>query len=473
MKIRYISLVFTILAIVTCKKNGEPSTTKNNSDERIISKIDSIANSFIESGKVMGLSIAVLKKGETFYNKGFGYVDSAKAKPVQNDHIFLMASISKLIGATVVMKLVDERKLSLDQTLYELLPDYPNREQAEKITLRHLISHTSGLPEYSKVIDTIYVREGKEPTRDDYFDFFKETPSLFEPGDNYRYNNSGFILMAMIVEKVSGTSFQSEIDRIINRPLDISIKLIREATNNPKTTKFFELKDTIFHDMSHWKWIKGDGGLTATAIDLAQFPYKWSDGTLISKKSYQQMITPVVLNDGIKTGYGLGTRTGIFEGETVLGHTGGHNSTWSRLIYFPDKDMVLVVFVNTDNTSSNAFKLSGLLSLALLEKEMPDYTNITRNSEDLSKYTGLYRRPDDTEDRYISIYLNKEDDHLYYKYAGNDSKGEKMYHLGNGEFWIERWPTDRVIFDVDAENQARAIKEYYYGYYVNLRKKIK
>ena len=107
-------------------------------------KIDSIGNHFIEGGKVLGFSIAVVQRGETIYNKGFGHVDTARTKPVTPDTRFLLASISKLVGTTLVMKLVEEGKLSLDDTLLELLPDFPNREMANGIKLHHLLSHTSG-----------------------------------------------------------------------------------------------------------------------------------------------------------------------------------------------------------------------------------------------------------------------------------------------------------------------------------------
>ena len=139
--------VLLLVVMLSCKENS--SADRQEGSDPTIHKLDSIGNSFVNSGQVLGLSVAIMKGSDTLYNQGFGYTDAGKNLPVTNETRFLMASVSKLIGSTMVMKLVDEGKLQLDQTLYELLPDYPNSEQGQKITLKHMLSHTSGLQDYA------------------------------------------------------------------------------------------------------------------------------------------------------------------------------------------------------------------------------------------------------------------------------------------------------------------------------------
>lgn len=441
----------------------------NNSYILIEDRIDSIAQNFINGGQVMGLSIAVLSSSDTIYNKGFGFTDSSGKKPVTNQNIFRMASISKLIGSVVAMKLVDEGKLSLDQTLYELLPNFPNKEQSKKISLRHMLSHTSGLQDYASEIDSIFIKTGIAPTNEDFYSFFRDRELLFEPGENYSYCNSGFLLMSMIVERITSNSYQSEIDRIVNKPAGLNLKLIAETIDNPNTSEYFEMTDSGLEPKPHWTWIKGDGGLTTTSLDLAHFPSKWYSGSIIAKESFDAMTKPTVLKDGIETGYGLGVRNGVFTGLRMIGHTGGNKSLLSKMAYFPEKDITIVVFVNTDNTSSNARSVFGEVALAIFNEEIPDFSNNEVTEEDLKKFEGVYDYKGYKFDTSILIKLNQEDSHLYY--CISETMCEKMYNLGNGEFWIKKWPLDRVVFDLTDGEKVHALKEYYTGYYVLLRKK--
>ncbi len=457
-----IGFIVSILYVSCMQNENKIDYTVN---KEIAEKINAIGQNYIDTGKVMGISIAVLKQGDTIFNKSFGFVDSTKTTQATNENIFLLASISKLIGATMTMKLVEEQKLSLDNTLYELLPDFPNTEQAKKIQLKHLLSHTSGLQDYANVIDSVYLSTKVDPTKKDYYNFFKEHPLDFEPGSNFNYSNSGFVLLPIIIERITGNSFENELERIINKPLNLNLKMISETIHNPKTSTYFELKDSLMVPEPLWPWIKGDGGLTTTAIDLVQFPSKWANGDIISKQSFKKMITPFVLNDGLLSGYGLGVRTGEFEGEKVIGHTGGNKSGWAVMEYFLDKDLSIVVFVNTDNTPANALTIVGFVSLAILEKAIPDLDKIEIIEKDLSRFTGTYKEQKNYYSTGTSVSIVEYDNepHLYRKSTGSASKGMKLYYVGNNAFTIKPYPMDRMIFDVDSTGQTVAFKEYWNG----------
>lgn len=443
------------------------NTSKEKIKNEIAAKIDSIGNSFVESGKVMGISIAVAKDGEVIYNNGFGYTDSLKKNPVTNDNIFLMASISKLVGAVMIMKIVEENKLSLDNTLYDLLPDFPNQTQAKKIKLYHLISHTSGLLDYAMEIDSIYMKTEIAPSKEDYYNFFSNHDLMFEPGTQYAYSNSGFLLMGMIIEKVTGNNFQDEVDRVINKPAGTNIRLIAETYDNPNTSTYFELIDSTMQPQKHWLWIKGDGGLSATAKDLALFPFKWSDGTIISKSSFKKMCKPFILDSGIPTGYGLGVRNGTFEGIRAVGHTGGNKSGAAMMSFYPEENLSVVVFVNTDNTPDDAIIISGFVSLAVLQKDKPDIVNkeVNIKDEDLIRFTGLYGQHEylGNEPFEIEIFLDSMDNHLYRKSSGSKFKGQKLFYMGDNEFAYESFPMDRIKFEFNNEEKPAAYKIHWNG----------
>lgn len=464
------AFTFIIVLLFGCERKKNETIRQNSN--LLESKIDSIGNKFIHGGKIMGFSIAVIKDDKTLYNKSFGFIDSLKTIPTENDHYFLMASISKLAGSTLVMKLVEEGTLNLDHSLLYLLPDFPNKEQGSKIKLRHLISMTSGLKEYASILDSVYVSTGKSPTKEDYYNFFNSHELEFEPGTYYKYVNSGFVLMAMIIERVTKMPFQNSIDRIINEPTGFDIELISSRIDNLKMSNHFQLIDGTIMKRKHWTWIKGDGGMTNTAIQLAQFPEKWMNGTIISQNSFQQMIAPTKLSSGFYSDYGLGVKNGDFEGVKMFGHSGGDVTTYSMMFHFPEVKTTITTMVNTNNTPSNARQIFSEIALIVLGKETPNYKLNEIKNEDISNLKGSYLSPGDKESKTAFIIYNEQDQSLYYTLDKIAKNGEKMYNLGNGEFWIERWPFDRIRFVKNDKDEIIALKEFYGGYMSQLKLKV-
>ena len=440
-------------------------------EDSLTTRIDSIAQAYMDGGKVTGISIAVLQDQKVLYNRTVGHADLDKKQPLSNQHYFLMASISKLVGSTVVMKLVEEGKLSLDQTLAELLPDFPRPGQAQKIKLRHLLSHTSGLQDYAAEIDSAYIKTRQDPTKADYYGFLENHDLLFEPGSNFAYSNSGYLLMAMIVERITGQDYQSEVNRIINQPADVDLQLIALRNVDPLMAPYYELNGDTFKHIPHWTWIKGDGGLTATSLDLARFAFKWTDGSIISKNSLEQMSAPTALGNGMTSGYGLGVRTGNLEGEPVIGHTGGNKSFKAVMQYYPQRNMSVVVMVNTDNTTSDAFYIAGFVALAALDKPVPNLKGLEVTLP-AGNFEGDYKRYGYGSDKaYHTIYKDKMG-RLYRKTRNSKSNGQRLYHLGDQQFAPENFPMDRIIFETDAQGEVLGFNEYYNGFFFRAPMKL-
>ncbi len=466
MKFLRILIAFVYISLLSCaSRNDKEIIYEPKLDSLVIRQIDSIGHSYLDQGGVMGLGIAVAKEGKLIYNRAFGHIDSIKTKPATADSYFLMASISKLVCATMTLKLVEEEKLTLDQTLYDFLPDFPIEDQAKKITLRHLLSHTSGLKDYAEVIDSVYIETGINPTTADYFNFFQDNQLDFEPGTHYNYSNSGFILMAMIIEHITDKPFGEELNRIINEPTGLDIKLIADREFEDRTTKFFEFRDSSLVYKPHWTWIKGDGGLTATVKDLALFPFYWADGTIVSQDSFAEMCSPTKLTDGINTGYGMGVRTGQFEGEYCIGHTGGNITTSALMKYYPNLKTSVVVMVNTDNSPADAQVIEGFVSLAVLKKPQPILEKIEIKDFDALPYIGDYTSAPNMYygAENLSIVTYKNEPPIYWKPKGSETRGQKLYFLGDHAFGYEGFPMDRIIFETDTTGKIVAFNTYWNG----------
>ncbi|NAS12923.1 serine hydrolase domain-containing protein [Poritiphilus flavus] len=466
-----LALIFIIYA---CNEKKDSSPSDINADGLIVQKIDSIGNHFIEQGKVLGFSIAVLRKGDTLYNKAFGYIDSAKTKPATTRTIYKIASITKAHVASMVLKLQEEGKLSLEDTLHKWLPDYPNKDQAQKIKIRHLISHTSGIPDYANTLDNEFLVTGDPPNKKTYYDFIKNKPLLFEPDWGWSYSNTGFVLMAMIIEKATGNSYEDEVQRIIAKPMKFkSLNHYYKHKLKDGISPTFEFKDSVITG-SHWdkfSWIKGDGGLSNTALDLAHFPLGLNNGTLINKQSLEKMTQAQSLANGIKVDYGLGLRMGDFEGENLWGHTGGEESTWGMLKYMPERDISIAVLVNTNSTPHDALEIWGRVALVVLGKKEPKHSDLPITEDLLGKIVGDYKYVDFPDERLYEVYQGN-DGHIYVKGKNSDSRGEKLNHLGEGKFALTTYTMDRIIFHENGVGEIVGYSVYANGSFRGLRNKV-
>ena len=465
-----LGLVLLSIMAMGCKQQDTSGAPVAESDLSL--RLDSVARTFLSHGETIGFSIAVLAEGDTLYNKGFGYTDTLHEKLVNTNTVFNLASISKLVGSIMILKLVEKGVLSLDQTLGELIPDYPNAMQASKIELRHLISMTSGLKEYAPHFDSLYINEGTSPKDRDVVDFLARNALDFEPGTFYRYCNSGFKLLPQIMELATGVRFEDLIDTLINVPANMNFRLMADRYNHDaRLTQFFEIKEDSIVHRDPWLWLRGDGGLTTSAIDLVHLPFFLRDNIFISDSLLKLMIARTELGNGLTSGYGLGVKSGSFLGAPLWGHSGADKTYWSMVYFFPEEEVSIVTLVNTNNTFYDAKELFIQVAQEVLARYIPDYESNEESSENLSDYTGTYFRYNDSPDEEVVILLSEEDQHLYYQFGNGGMGMEKMYYGGNDDFYIEKWPADRVHFVRGKDGKVLALEEYYAGYFSQLRKK--
>ena len=156
----------------------------------------------------------VVKDGKTLLRKGYGLADLAQHRPLTPDTVLRIASLTKQFTATAVLMLVDEGKIKLDDDITAYLPDYPTR--GKKITIEHLLTHTSGIVSFTSKPD---LDDTTEYTVQQMIDSFKNDPLEFEPGSHYKYNNSGYFLLGVILEKVSGKTYDKFLEERIFVPL--------------------------------------------------------------------------------------------------------------------------------------------------------------------------------------------------------------------------------------------------------------
>ncbi len=460
----YFALPLVLVVLAACTTNSEPIRSKRTA------KLDSLGHAMIAQGEILGFSIAIDSAGTSIYSGSFGYTDAEKVVPVSAETRFDIASVSKLVGVSVIMKLVEEGQIHLDQTVWELLPEFPEVEQARKIKLRHLLSHTSGLLDYALEIDSIFMRTGVVPGKQDFLKFFKDKKLTFEPGSNYQYCNSGFMMMAFIAENATNKSWQELIDQYINEPGDLDFQLIKHAVELPETTPIFDfVEGGKFKKIPTWVYVIGDGGLTATSAELVKFPAYWKE--FLHPNSFEEMVTPTSLSINSTTGYGLGVRNGYFLGEPIIGHTGGWKSTYAILSHFPELNLTFAGIMNTDGTPAGLDHIFASFALMLLNWNVPDYEEKNLKITDPTVFVGNYHGYSyefDLEGEVVSIRLSANEKLSYC--LGDQC--ETLIYMGENKFWLESYPFDFIEFDVSKDGKTTALKEYYYGFFQVHRAKV-
>jgi len=294
--------------------------------------------------KIPGLAVAVIQEGRVIKSAGYGMRDLQARLPVNAQTAFEIGSITKQFTATLIMMLVAEGKLHLDDPITHYFPAAPTNWSG--ITVRHLLTHTSGLPNYTTL-------EGFEVSR--HFDcdqFIRELaahPVRFEPGAKFSYCNSGYNLLGFLIEKVSGENYWEFLRRRIFSPLKMTTSYSRDAANGTNRAQGYEEheghlgpRDTNLTD------VFAAGAIVSNVGDLSRWIIALEEGKVIAKPWLEQMRKPAKLNGGANYPYGFGWRLDDFKGVPNIGHSGSTSGFSASLQTFPASRKAVIILCNLE-----------------------------------------------------------------------------------------------------------------------------
>jgi len=254
-----------------------------------------------------GLAVLVKKGGHIFFEKGYGVRKIGSGALISPDTDFRLASVTKQFTAMAVMLLVRDGKMRYDSVLTEIFPEFPTYGKA--ITVRHLLTHTSGLPDYEDVMDRVEKADGKRWSAEHQIQdqevlglLEKETQGKFAPGTSWAYSNSGYVVLGLIVAKFSGVSYPEFLERRIFAPLQMQNTLAYQKEKKEIPHRAFgysrERGKLVLTDQSSTSATLGDGGVYSNIEDLTKWDDALANHTLLSATEMQPALTPVKLADG-------------------------------------------------------------------------------------------------------------------------------------------------------------------------------
>ena len=306
-------------------------------------RTDDLIRAEMQRRHIPGLALAVIRDGRIVKAQGYGLASVELNVPVTTDTVFEIGSVTKQITAAAIMLLVQDGKLRLDDPVSRHLPGTP--ASWSSITVRHLLTHTSGIRNYTGLPGFELSRRLK---RDDFIRAIAGFPLSFAPGESWSYSNTGYNLLGLIIAEVSGQSYWQFVTERIFRPLGMNATRDRDPLDViPLRANGYERQNDMLrgrdYDLTD---VFSAGAIVSTVMDLARWDAALNSERLLSRSSLEQIWTPARLNNGNPHPYGLGWYIEALRGQRVIRHSGQTAGFAASLARYPDSRLTVIVLCN-------------------------------------------------------------------------------------------------------------------------------
>jgi CubicO group peptidase (beta-lactamase class C family) len=362
-----------------------------------------------------GAAVLVARGDAILYRGARGLADVASGAPLTADSVFRIGSVSKQFAAAGLLKLVEAGKVSLDDPLSKYVADFPN---AGHITVLELLNHTSGVKDYTRIAAWRQSRLEADLDTASLVAIFKSAPPDFAPGEDWAYDNSGYVLVGAVIEAASGQPWHEYLRTALFEPLGLS------HTGYGADPRF-AAQQVAGYSLDDGKVVPAmaismtqpgaAGALLSTVDDLLKWNRALHEGRVLHSDTYARMVTPV--GAAVQAHYGFGIELATVQGQPMLDHSGGIFGFESMLDYLPGPDISVVVLQNND--SNDDFKgpdmIARKLAAAALGKPYPGATPVEVAPGELAQFEGVYRI-----DARTARVLRVVDGHLTAQRTGGD-----------------------------------------------------
>ena len=348
-------------------------------------KLDALIAAYAKLYKFNGTAL-VAKNGTILLNKGYGYRNAVDKVANNEQTIFQLGSITKQFTSAIILKLQEEKKLSVSDKLSKYFPGYP---KGDSVTIEHLLTHTSGIYSYTNDPNFMANEVSKPASRDKMMALFRDKPFDFSPGTSWNYSNSGYSLLGYIIESVTKKPYEQAVRKYIFTPLGMKHSGF-DFTNlksKEKATGYFKLddKEIVPAPIVDSTVSYSAGAIYSTTGDLLQWHNALQKNKILSKAQQEKAYTPV------KNKYGYGWGIDTIEGKRKVAHSGGIHGFTTNISRVPEDDVCIVLLSNASNTTLGEITKNIYAILYGKEYNLPkERTAIKLPEEKLKQYEGEY-----------------------------------------------------------------------------------
>lgn len=401
-----------------------------------------------------GVAVLVARGDQVLYRGARGMASIELGVPLSADQAFRIGSVTKQFAAAALLKLIDDGRAKLDDPLSKYVPGYP---QGDKVTLLQLLNHTSGIKSYTGIPGYMDNPIRRELTTAQLIDEFKNQPIDFAPGEAWRYNNSGYVLVGAVIEAITGKTWHQFVDEALLAPN----KLAR--TVYPGETKLIKgmasgygvdpAEGVIVDNMISMTQPHAAGALVSTVDDLWRWNRVLHGGKVLSAASYGRMIAPE--GKAAASSYGFGISSQKLRGQTLYQHGGGINGFVSSLAYLPQTQTSVVLLRNATGPGFNLDLIARKLGAFAIGSPYAEVKPIKVAAEQLKAFEGVYAL-DDKQTRTLAI----RDGKLMSTRSGG--RPTELVPIGRDEFLFDN-SVARFTVARDAAGKVAALKLYQDG----------
>lgn len=334
----------------------------------VVIRLDSLIDAFSQHQRFSG-NILVAVGGNDIYSRSVGFADPLRKESVNQSTVFQLASVSKQFTAAAIMLLKSDGRLDFTDSLVKFIPELPYRE----ITISHLLHHMSGLPNYMYLIDKFW-NDSNAPDNEDVIDLMArhKLPLFFKPGAQYDYSNTGYMMLATVVQRISGLSLNEFLQRRLFKPLgmnntyvysSVDTNIVRKQIDGFRSTRrgYYRIAD------SHHDGSVGDKGVCSTIEDLSKWDKALYNGFPISNELVDMAFEPATTLSGKVIPYGQGFRLRESNGTRVVYHNGIWEGARTNFHRFIDQESTIIVLNNTSISSNH--ELVRLIENTLMQEK--------------------------------------------------------------------------------------------------------
>jgi D-alanyl-D-alanine carboxypeptidase len=445
---RTITARLALILLVALATPAIPKQTTERLSTQLASELDRLLSPrFPVDGP--GAAVVVVKDGRVIFRKGYGMANLELKTPMQPDMVFEIGSLTKQFTSTAILMLVEQGKISLDDDLHKYLPDYP--EKGAKISIENLLTHTSGIKSYTNDLKWRGAWR-QDMTVQQIIDITKDDPLEFPPGSKWKYDNTGYILLGAIIEKVSGLSYADYVRKNIFEPLGM-----KHSYYGSNSAVIPGRASGYSKDGGNWvnaRYLSmtqpyAAGSLMSSVDDLAIWDAAISAGKLLSKASWDHAFAPYKLANGDDTHYGFGWLIDAYDGHSIVRHNGGIFGYVSEVVRLPNDHVYVAMLTNSDGHDFDTGFLATELSAVAISDPYREPVKVKLDPKEFDAYTGVYRNSDQTLGT-----VKREGDRLFAQRAGLPRL--EMFAYSDYEFFFKD-SFVRLAFEKDASGNVAAL----------------
>jgi CubicO group peptidase (beta-lactamase class C family) len=389
-----------------------------------------------------GAAVIVMRGGRVVYSAGRGLADVEARLAITPDTHFRLGSIAKQFTAALVLRLAADGTLSLEDPVSRFFPDWP--QPGGSATVRQLLNHTSGIPDFSKIPGWIARNRHRPWTTAELLAVFRDLPAKAQPGHAWEYNNGGYVMLGAIVEKVTGKAWHEALAERITGPLGLtSIAYAPPEKITPASARGYTREGGRAQpvQLSHMSLAHAAGGLSGSVSDMARWAQALHHGRVLTPALYQEMSRPAPLAGGRTETYGMGLRLRRIRGRPALVHGGAGGGLDTDSAYIPSEDLFVAVFANSDEPATDPAALVRRLAALALGDPIPSFTPAPIDMAAVQPLFGVYEAKEGGPLRFFA-------------------RDGKLY-LGQGEDQREALPAggDRFFFGKDDLSWVRFVRQ--------------